>query len=72
MSLLMPNIESSVREGSQMIVNGDASPMGWWPWQGVLQYGATIGGCAGVLVHPYWAITAGHCVRGYVYSTVTF
>ncbi|CAD5114283.1 DgyrCDS3426 [Dimorphilus gyrociliatus] len=45
------------------IVGGKPAPIGRWPWQGVLQYGQTIGGCGAVLLSPYWAITAAHCLQ---------
>ena len=47
------------------IVGGEAAAVGWWPWQGVLQYGNTIGGCGATLIDTEWAITAAHCVWGY-------
>lgn len=48
------------------IVGGRPSPIGRWPWQGVLQYGQTIGGCGAVLLDPHWGITAAHCLQPYV------
>ena len=49
---------------SPLIVGGDPATVGRWPWQGVLQYSSTIGGCGGVLIDEGWALTAAHCVWG--------
>jgi secreted trypsin-like serine protease len=50
--------------GAERIVNGVPASLGRWPWQGILQYGTSIGGCGAVLIDNMWAITAAHCVRG--------
>ena len=61
---------------SPLIVGGEAATVGRWPWQGVLQYSNTIGGCGGVLIDEKWALTAAHCVWGYAvgyfYSNLSY
>ena len=54
--------EVFVPPSSEFIVNGQASSLGRWPWQGVLQYDDVIGGCGAVLIDQKWALTASHCV----------
>ncbi|KAL1132804.1 hypothetical protein AAG570_010756 [Ranatra chinensis] len=52
------------------IVNGKKSEKGAWPWQVSLQVlhpriGLITHWCGAVLIHPFWIITAAHCIHKY-------
>ena len=46
---------------SVFIINGDEARAGQWPWQVALFTGGFFT-CGGILIHPYWVVTAAHCV----------
>src|SRR5436190_13056956 len=51
------------------IVGGSAAPAGAYPWMTGLLYKNepntyNAQDCGGALIHPYWVMTAAHCVLG--------
>ncbi|XP_036286287.1 kallikrein-7 [Pipistrellus kuhlii] len=44
----------------ERIINGAACPRGSHPWEVALMRGRDTQ-CAGVLIHPQWVLTVGHC-----------
>ncbi|XP_069044036.1 uncharacterized protein [Lepisosteus oculatus] len=54
---------------STRIMQGDAAPEGYWPWQvNLYYYGQHV--CGGSLINHQWALTAAHCI--YSYSGISF
>lgn len=53
----------------QQIIGGEPSQPEAWPWMAALldSFGKPF--CGGVLIHPYWVLTAAHCVPDYSGST---
>ncbi|XP_028516473.1 chymotrypsinogen B, partial [Exaiptasia diaphana] len=65
--------ECGRRPSGARIVGGEEAVPNSWPWQLSLRvYGRH--NCGASLVDPYWAVTAGHCVKGnsnpHVYSVL--
>ncbi|KAJ8029520.1 Ovochymase-2 [Holothuria leucospilota] len=44
------------------IVGGTDASEGSWPWIGSLGFSGISHSCGATLIHPYWAVTAAHCV----------
>lgn len=67
LSLCLPLIQAQGQ--SPRIVGGSVAPAGAYPWMvGLLNKHdanlATAQECGGSLIHPYWVMTAAHCVEG--------
>ncbi|MEM0896660.1 MAG: serine protease, partial [Verrucomicrobiota bacterium] len=69
---IRPSIERATTKGGgiqQRIVGGSEAPVNGYPWMAALVFSdetSVFFGhfCGGTLVHPYWIVTAAHCVEG--------
>lgn len=44
------------------IVGGQEAPVGKWPWMVYIRETRDDSFCGGSLIHPYWVLTAAHCL----------
>lgn len=66
---LLPMISTLAGAAGPRIVGGADAPEGAYPWMTALLVKSepdlfTAQDCAGSLIHPYWVMTAAHCVEG--------
>jgi secreted trypsin-like serine protease len=47
------------------IIGGEDAPKLSWPWITSLEFKGVDSSCGGALIHPYWILTAAHCVESF-------
>ncbi|XP_052280967.1 cubilin-like [Dreissena polymorpha] len=50
------------------VVGGSVSSTGQWPWIIGLRVGPGIVNCGGTIISRHWVLTAGHCVKDFLFS----
>jgi len=56
---------NSMAEDTRRIIGGNDARIGDWPWMVSLQSRFGNSFCGAVLIHPYWLLTAAHCLDSY-------
>ncbi|EDN66665.1 transmembrane protease serine 2 [Beggiatoa sp. PS] len=56
--------DSDTNRTPRIIGGEDASKLSW-PWIVSLEFKGADSDCGGSLIHPYWVLTAAHCVEGF-------
>jgi secreted trypsin-like serine protease len=65
-ALSEPKIQSFINhQRSLRIIGGKATSAGIYSWMVSIKYKDSPSICGGSLIHPYWVLTAAHCMDGY-------
>ena len=64
------SVSCGYRQSGMRIVGGSVAPINSWPWQAMLRDSNGWQFCGGSLIHPFWVVTAAHCVHGKSASSV--